>query len=65
MPWTNAYAPGARENAVLAKLGVTMYPRAVLVDPTGKIIAVDSDTERDDLTAILDRVLPPATSRVR
>jgi thiol-disulfide isomerase/thioredoxin len=59
MPWLNAfveYKEGVKENAKLLELGVVIFPRAVLVDPHGKIVA-ELGSGSEELGNVLGRVL--------
>jgi thiol-disulfide isomerase/thioredoxin len=59
MPWLNAfarYSEGVEENRQLQELGILIFPRAVLVDPQGKIAAV-LGAEMEELALTLDRLL--------
>ena len=59
MPWLNAfveYQEGVKENAKLTELGVVTFPRAVLVDSHGKIVAELGRTG-EELEIVLARVL--------
>jgi thiol-disulfide isomerase/thioredoxin len=59
MPWLNAfveYKEGVKENAKLIGLGVVTFPRAVLVDPNGKIVA-ELGPGGEELAKVLGRVL--------
>jgi thiol-disulfide isomerase/thioredoxin len=59
MPWLNAfveYKEGVKENAKLRELGVVTFPRAVLVDPHGKIVA-ELGPSGEELANVLGRVL--------
>jgi thiol-disulfide isomerase/thioredoxin len=59
MPWLNAfveYKEGVKDNAKLIDLGVVTFPRAVLVDPHGKIIA-ELGPGGEELENVLGRVL--------
>ena len=59
MPWLNAfaqYSEGGKDNPKLQELGVVRFPRAALVDPQGKIVAM-FDAGIEELASTLDRVL--------
>jgi hypothetical protein len=50
------YKEGVKENDKLIELGVVIFPRAVLVDPQGKIV-VELGSGREELENVLGRVL--------
>jgi thiol-disulfide isomerase/thioredoxin len=59
MPWLNAWAGGqAADTPSLKALGVMHFPLAVLLDGSGRIIAVDDGLRGDALEKTLERLLP-------
>ncbi|MDQ2890650.1 MAG: redoxin family protein [Gemmatimonadota bacterium] len=63
MPWLNAITAGGLENADLKRLEILYLPRAVLVDRSGKIIAVDDELKGAALERTLSRVFNSEISR--
>ena len=60
MPWMNAfveYMEGVKDNPRLQALGIVFFPRAVLVDPQGKILG-EFGSDMQGLRGVLDAVLP-------
>jgi thiol-disulfide isomerase/thioredoxin len=59
MPWVNAFGgPGIFETPLAAKFGFSKFPTIVLIDPNGKIVAMDAALRGDRLAETLDRFLP-------
>lgn len=58
MPWQHAFVSGGLRSPELRPLEVSFVPRAVLVDGTGTILAVDDDLRREKLEQTLAKVLP-------
>jgi thiol-disulfide isomerase/thioredoxin len=58
MPWLNAWAGGqAVDTPTMKALGVMSLPMAVLVDASGRIVAVDEGLRGADLETTLGRLL--------
>lgn len=55
MPWLNAFAPGAATNPRLREIGVLTYPRTVLVDRRGVIVALDAELRGTALDSTIAR----------
>jgi len=59
MPWLHAWSAGGLASPALKALGVIGLPTAVLVDSTGRIIAVDDGLRGEALETTLSRLLRP------
>jgi len=59
MPWLHGYVGAGPESPAVQALGVNRFPLAVLVDSTGRIIAVDQGLRKDDLEKTIARLLSP------
>ncbi|MCU0648169.1 MAG: hypothetical protein MUF00_09255, partial [Gemmatimonadaceae bacterium] len=64
MPWTNGYAgDGMFESQAARLFSTAKFPTILLVNPDGKIVAMDLDLRGEKLAQTLDRLLPkPAAS---
>ena len=58
MPWLHAWSAGGPDSPALKALGVISFPTAVLVDSTGRIVAVNRGVRGPALEQTLDRLLP-------
>jgi hypothetical protein len=58
MPWLHAWSGGGFETPAMKALGILGLPTAVLVDSTGKILAVDTGLRGDALERTLAGLLP-------
>ncbi len=59
MPWVNGWmGPQDRSEPALTALGVMMFPLAVLVDSTGRIVAVSDGLRGAALERTLEKLLP-------
>jgi thiol-disulfide isomerase/thioredoxin len=57
MPWLNAFAPGGWENPEVRRMEILGIPRAALIGPDGRILAVDEQLRADSLIPTVRRVL--------
>lgn len=58
MPWLHAWSAGGPDSPALKALGVIGFPTAVLVDSSGRIVAVDAGLRGAALEQTLTRLLP-------
>ena len=58
MPWLHAWSAGGPDAPALKALGVIGFPTAVLVDSTGRIVAVDAGLRGAALEQTLTRLIP-------
>jgi len=57
MPWKHAFIQGAKKSPVAQAYGVLGIPKAILVDPTGKIVATDGELKGKQLEKTLEKFL--------
>lgn len=57
MPWHQAFAPGGWNNNVVTKFGVVGIPNPILVDPSGKVVAMGDELRGVELKATLAKFL--------
>lgn len=57
MPWFNAFMTDGDASPVYDLLEITGFPKPILIDPNGKIIAVDSKARGEDLDRLLAELL--------
>jgi len=58
MPWHNAFSEGIWNSAIAKTFEVLAIPKPMLVDPTGKIIAMGTDLRGPELEKTLEYFLP-------
>ena len=59
MPWLHTLVSLADDNAVREKFELTGFPRPILVDGNGKIVATDKSLRGDSLTLTLEKHFGP------
>jgi thiol-disulfide isomerase/thioredoxin len=65
MPWTNGYAgDGMFDSPAARAFGTVGFPTIILVNPDGKIVAMDIELRGDRLAQTLDRLLPKSVTGV-
>lgn len=57
MPWHQAFAPGGWNNKVVSAFGVIAIPNPILVDPSGKVVAMGNELRGAELKVTLARFL--------
>jgi thiol-disulfide isomerase/thioredoxin len=57
MPWMHGFVKGALESDELRALQINSLPRALLLDPAGRIVAMDGELRGAALKATLERLL--------
>ncbi len=57
MSWHQAFAPGGWNNEVVRAFGVVAIPNPILVDPSGKVVAMGSELRGEELKATLAKFL--------
>lgn len=58
MPWMHGFVRGGVEADELRALQINSFPRALLLDPDGRIVAMDGELRGAALKATLERILP-------
>ncbi|TMQ68480.1 MAG: TlpA family protein disulfide reductase [Candidatus Eisenbacteria bacterium] len=62
MPWLHAFASQGFSGVEAKRFGVLGIPRPILVDPEGKIVAMENDLRGDRLEPTLARLLGPGAN---
>ena len=62
MPWLHAFESRGFASLAANSFEIVGIPRAILVDPEGRIVAVDAELRREKLGETLARVLGPSGS---
>jgi hypothetical protein len=57
MPWMHGFVKGALESDELRALQINSLPRALLLDPAGRIVAMDGELRGAALQVTLERLL--------
>ncbi len=57
MPWFQAFAPGGWNNKMVKDFATFGIPHPILIDPTGKIVAMDNQLRGDQLKRTLEKFL--------
>jgi thiol-disulfide isomerase/thioredoxin len=63
MPWEHWMAIGIVDGVTARELEITGFPRTVLIDSSGRVVAEDGDLRGEQLAVTLTRLLGPGKAR--
>ncbi len=55
MPWMHVFSEGVWESEAAKAFEVSGIPKPILIDPNGKIVALEEDLRSDKLEKTLER----------